>query len=53
MVEATYLLQVAPWIALQPDLQYVINPGAGIISGLDRRPIRNAVVIGMRSLITF
>ena len=30
VVEATYQYQVAPWWILQPDAQYVINPGAGI-----------------------
>jgi len=26
-LELTYLAQLAPWIAVQPDMQYVINPG--------------------------
>lgn len=26
-LELTYFAQLAPWIALQPDVQYVINPG--------------------------
>lgn len=25
-IELTYLTQIKPWLALQPDLQYVINP---------------------------
>jgi porin len=31
-LEATYQVQVAPWWQIQPDLQYVINPGAGIVN---------------------
>lgn len=27
-VELTYRLQVTPWLALQPDIQYVADPGA-------------------------
>lgn len=26
-IELTYLIQVNPWLALQPDLQYIIRPG--------------------------
>ena len=26
-LEATYLAQVSPWLAVQPDLQWVIDPG--------------------------
>jgi carbohydrate-selective porin OprB len=39
---------------LQPDLQYIINPGAGIlnnISSLGR--VHNELVAGMRAVTTF
>ena len=26
-IELTYLMQVTPWLALQPDLQYILRPG--------------------------
>jgi porin len=42
-VEATYQYQVAPWWQMQPDIQYVFNPGAGI----------NELVLGMRTNIQF
>jgi len=29
VIEATYLHEIAPWWQVQPDLQYVIRPGAG------------------------
>jgi len=53
VVEATYLYQVAPWWALQPDLQIVVNPGAGIPSAYSSKPLKNAVIAGVRATITF
>ena len=40
-LELTYLAQLAPWLAVQPDLQYVIHPGG-------TRATRNSVVLGLR-----
>jgi carbohydrate-selective porin OprB len=45
-LEWTYRAVLTPWLALQPDFQYIIHPG-----GLISRP--NAVVIGLRSEIDF
>jgi hypothetical protein len=45
-LEWTYRAVLTPWLALQPDFQYIIHPG-GLISRL------NAVVIGLRSEIDF
>ncbi len=28
VVEWTYIIELAPWLNIQPDIQYVINPGA-------------------------
>jgi porin len=56
VLEATYTDQVAPWLVLQPDLQYVINPGAGLPTNLNpvtSRALKNATVIGLRSTLTF
>jgi porin len=44
-VEATYLAQLAPWLAAQTDIQYVIHPG-GLQSG------RDALVLGLRLAMT-
>ena len=33
--EATYQYQVMPWWQIQPDIQYVFNPGAGIVNPND------------------
>ena len=43
--ETTYQIEVAPWLSLQPDLQYVIHP-----SGTD---IANAVVLGAHTTVSF
>jgi len=40
-VELTYRAQVTPWLAVQPDVQYVINPGAD-------PALKNALVVGLR-----
>ena len=53
VLEATYLFQVAPWLTLQPDAQYVINPGAGIPSAGSRTALKNAFVIGIRTTVQF
>ncbi|WP_158930963.1 carbohydrate porin [Acidisphaera sp. S103] len=53
VVEATYLYQVTPWWTLQPDLQIVINPGAGVPTSLSTAPLKNAIVGGVRATIVF
>ena len=40
-IELTYRMQALPWLALQPDLQYIVNPGAD--PALD-----DAWVVGLR-----
>ncbi len=54
VIEATYQAQVKPWWQVQPDVQYVINPGGG--SPDPNRPGRrvgDAAVLGLRSTVTF
>lgn len=43
--EATYQMELTPWLNLQPDLQYVIHP-----SGTN---IANALVLGARTTLSF
>ncbi len=43
IIELTYRAEVTPWLALQPDIQYVMDPGAGANGDLD-----DALVIGLR-----
>jgi porin len=39
-----YSIQIAPWLALEPDIQYLVNPQANR---------RNAVVVGGQLSVTF
>ena len=41
VIEAAYSAVIAPWLSVQPDVQYVINPGG-------KTGLRDAVVIGLR-----
>ena len=51
-IEATYQRQIRPWWQLQPDIQYVINPGAGIADpAAPTHVLRNELVIGIRTNI--
>ena len=52
-VEATYQYQVFPWWQVQPDFQYVIDPGAGATNPNDGSRIKNELVLGVRTNITF
>ncbi len=53
-VEATYQVQVKPWWQIQPEVQYIINPGAGIANPNDpTQRIKNELVIGLRTNVTF
>jgi porin len=44
--ETTYVAAITPWLNLQPDLQYIIHPGATSQAG-------NALVIGLRATVVF
>jgi porin len=46
VLEATYQAELAPWMTIQPDIQYIINPGG-------QSSIDNALVIGCRASILF
>jgi len=53
-VEVTYQYQVTPWWQLQPDVQYVFNPGGGIVNpnSPDQR-VGDELVTGVRTNILF
>jgi porin len=54
VIEVTYQYQVAPWWVLQPDFQYVINPGGGILNpDKPTKRIGNEAVFGLRTSVTF
>ncbi len=46
LLEATYRLQLTGWMTLQPDLQYIVQPG-----GVEGIP--NALVVGLRASVNF
>ncbi|HWK47253.1 MAG TPA: carbohydrate porin [Stellaceae bacterium] len=53
-IEATYQYQVFPWWQVQPDLQYVFNPGAGIANPNNAgQRVKDEAVLGLRTVITF
>ena len=53
-VEATYEYQLRPWWQVQPDIQYVFNPGGG---GADpnqiQQRVKNEAVFGVRTNVLF
>src|SRR6266853_7594 len=53
VVEATYTAPITSYLTLQPDIQLVLNPGAGIPGPFGRRSLADAVVIGTRATIKF
>lgn len=46
IAEIDYNFQIAPWLSLRPNLQYIMNPG-----GTGKIP--NALVIGLYTGVTF
>ena len=52
-VEATYQRQIRPWWQIQPDIQYVFNPGGDIANADGTARIGNELVLGVRTNILF
>jgi porin len=52
VIEMMYQTQLAKWWVLQPDLQYVINPGGGVLNP-DGSLRRNALIIDVRTVLNF
>jgi porin len=54
LIELTYQAQVKPWLIVQPDIQYTVNPGGGIQDPADpTHNLRNELVVGTRAVVTF
>ena len=51
-IEMMYQAQLAPWWMLQPELQYIIRPGGGVLNP-DGSFRPNAWVIAVRSSVNF
>jgi len=55
-VEMTYQYLVKPWLMMQPDFQYIINPGGGIPDSTVSNPnqrVKNELVLGLRAIVSF
>jgi porin len=53
-IEVTYQVQVAGWWQVQPDFQYVFNPGGGILNPNNpSQRVGNEAIFGLRSIVTF
>ena len=53
-MEATYQYQVTPWWQVQPDFQYVFNPGGGIANpNAPMHRVQDEAVLGVRTIILF
>jgi porin len=52
-VEMTYQYAVTPWLQVQPDIQYVFNPGGGIPNNGGTTKVADELVLGVRTNILF
>ena len=53
-IELDYQAVVSPWLAIQPFLTYVINPGARAPQPQNNQlAVRNATVVGVRTIVSF
>jgi porin len=54
LIELTYQAQVTPWLQIQPDAQFIVNPGGGLMNPDDpTERLHNEVVVGVRTNIIF
>jgi porin len=54
VLEMSYRAQLAPWWIVQPDFQYIVHPGGNVADPNNPlRPVKNAAVIGLRSIMKF
>jgi porin len=53
-LEVTYQYQVTPWWQMQPDIQYIFNPGGGVANpNAPTNKVGNELVLGLRTNILF
>jgi porin len=53
-IEVSYQYQMAPWWQLQPDLQYIFNPGGGVANPNNpNQRVGDEFVLGLRTNILF
>ena len=53
-LEATYQYQLTAWCQIQPDFQYVFNPGGGIFNpNFPGQRVKDEAVVGLRLNVLF
>ena len=52
-IEVTYQAQLAAWLQMQPDVQYLLNPGGGLPNPRSGKRIGDAATLGLRGTVTF
>ncbi|GGF68487.1 porin [Azorhizobium oxalatiphilum] len=56
VLEVTYSAQITPGFTIQPDFQYIWNPGGGVLNPNDPlglSTVKNAAVFGVRTTINY
>jgi porin len=53
LLEISYTAEIVPGWTLQPDLQYIWNPGGKVPDDSGSRVVKNAIVVGARTTINF
>jgi porin len=53
LLEISYTAEIVPGWRLQPDFQYIWNPGGNVPNDTGTQPIKDATVVGLRSTISF
>lgn len=53
IVEASYQAQIVEGWSVQPHVQYVFNPGGGLHNPDTNGKIKNATIVGVRSIIKY
>ena len=56
VLEVSYQAEIVPGWTIQPDIQYIIHPGANVPLPSDptmTMPVKNALVVGVRSTIQY
>jgi porin len=53
LLEVSYTAIIVPGFSVQPDLQYLWNPGGNVPDVSGTHPVENALVIGIRSIINY
>ncbi len=54
LLELTYQAHVTPWLTVQPDMQYIFNPGGGTQDPNDpSRNLRDEFIAGARANVAF